>query len=267
MSCSSVVVVTPDLAGHRKTIFQPKLTVLKSLTPSKDCHDIFPLDLGDFVAMLNDLIAEPDYNGLRIHFACYLDSGSPTVKGKEGFLTICFVPTIGVKDQKGGDDDEDNFSYVDGDGHIVPDPDRITVGAWVQNYRKNRVGPLEKEGGGKVSKFEEALTLWYPRDSIRAPADKKDKGLLDFIECLAPTTNPVVKMQIEFAAFLLGTDEPNADFQKYQYKLTLFFDLIQRDDKIVSFGSTGNLDEFAQADTGIPCPPNGGCPPPPPPGS
>ena len=213
--------------------------------------------------MLNDLIGDSKYNGLRVHFACFLDSGSPTVKGKEGFLTVCFVPTIGSDTQIGGTDDSAQFSYIDANGNIVKDPKRTTVKPWVDHYRNHRVAELKTEGSGKVTNFDESLTLWYSRGSIRAPVGTSEKGLLDLIECLDKTTNPVVKMQIEFVAFLLGNDEPDPDFRRYRYQLSLIFDLIQKDDKVVSFGSIGDLHHLAQTDTGVPCPPLGGCPPPP----
>ena len=273
LNCPSTgVVLDPGLSNQRRDDFLNfKLKAFKDCTGAHKCHDGIPVDLDSFLAMLQEFAIKDNpkkyhYNAMRVYFGAYprTGSGGHVPSGKNGFPTLLFVPTTGddYQNPTDGTDDVSKFYYIDENGVCRPDTDH-NAHIWIGNFQRDYPPILRADGNAHLptTNFNDTLALLYAMGSIGGIIGG-DPGLIDLILCgrLDPD-NPIIDLEIKFACFIKG--EPNSRFD-YPYQTTLIFGLIQADDsELYTFGSGNYVTGLVDADTGIPCPPNGSCPTPP----
>jgi hypothetical protein len=241
-----------------------KKAVLDKCAPSQNQSPTIPISLAVFVRLLKKLASKPEYNGIRVYFACYPDrpvKGGLVPPKQGGQLTLLFVPTRPVAGWVTGVDDPDQYYYLYEDQlHHLPTPgtvdiDKDHVTSWISHYRNDRVNALQADGGNG---FTETCSLWYSMVSIKGGPG--ENGLIKFIACMkAYKPNPVIGLSVQLAAFT-HDDPPKFPF----YQLSLIFDLVQEHDtkgsNLLAFGSGSLPLRDNPADTGIPCPPATNCP-------
>lgn len=267
LNCDSSVILDPTSSKGRRDYFMgPKIKAFRKASGSDQCYDgIKNVSLPDFVAMLEvfcetDATDQPLYNAVRIYFGAFpTATGSPNVPpGKLGFPTLLFVPTTGNVATPGlGQVVTNLYYYIDANGHVVQDTAGV-AGGWIKNFKDIWVPALNKDGKDVTKgNFNETLTLIYPIDSIAGDGDD-EIGLLGVIQCgLDDTENPITGLDILFSCF---TTKETVNAFKYPYQLSLIFHMPQKRDRAgVSFGSAKYRTGLVDADTGMPCPPNGNC--------
>lgn len=263
--CTPVgAVLLPQISQFRRRALTPnKLAALSiNLPPGQPYYGWYPLDINEFLVLLIALTGG-DYSGIRVYYACYPKESDPdTPTGKEGQLMILFVPTR-LNNQQNVDDIE-NIWIMD-DSRIAHINDVDVAEKWIRTYRNTVLIALESDGRLHTGQgnYRDTHSHWYSRKTI-AGDSPTDKGLIGFIKCMKGVNqqdNPVVAVDIVFAAFS-GLDTPDLPI----HQLTTIFKLRQLHDGVpidgnidfkntVSFGSVNEIG----TDTGVPCPPAGNC--------
>ena len=267
LNCDSSVILKSDVSKGRRGVFTgDKIKAFRKASDSEKCDDaIRNVSLDQFVAMLEqfsakDASGKPLYNAVRIYFGAFPDTaGSLHVPaGKAGFPTLLFVPTTGDLNKPAiGDIVTSMYFYIDEKGKATADKDGVAAG-WIGNFNDNWVPILNDDGESETEDdFDETRTLIYPIDSI-AGDGVKEIGLLGLITCgRRDTENPITGLDILFSCFTTSETEKTL---QHPYQLSLIFHMPQKNDPTgVSFGSVKYKLGLVDADTGMPCPPNGNC--------
>lgn len=267
--CMSSSILPATLSKQRKDLFAKwKKPVLDALVPSGSEDASIPIDLNKFLALLQLFASSPkNYSGMRVHFATGLDqSGSPSVpSGREGKVTLIAAPTVQSTEPYAPDDPGSYYHLYDKVDALLPG----IVTAWINHYRYARWEKMLTDGkraDRAGASFRESFSLWFPMSTLKGIAPDPnvpgsgDIGMIKAIQCgMADPTNPIIGLSADFACFLPKEGSP-VKFPHYQ--LTVSFNLHQQQDPVhpLTFGSGSfNLLLLADADTGLPCPPNGVC--------
>jgi hypothetical protein len=293
MSCSDQIpgcIIDPGLAQKRIGHYtdQQKKDVLSGLIGYKDEIETVDYPLGPFLELLDFITMEPGrFSGLRVYFASYLwsdtDPGSKYIPtGLEENLTLVFVPTINTPNPANPgssvpqDDVTNIFTICFNKLQRLPNPrtaprGQDTASNWIRHFQ-NKYPVLNPDGVQKAKNlnFKETRSIWY---QIGMFVDNDQRiGLVSFMKCLQKDPdNPLIGVQAKMACYDHSDNQPN--FQ-IEYQLTPVFMLHLKNPSATGdffFGTTafgfgeenlkGNR-PFVDppADTGLPCPPDDGCP-------